>query len=331
MKKLALIIVVLMSATFVNAEKQYIKIVIDGEEVSPDSIPQISYYDNCTFSLVGEIANESTQWETRVALDCNSATSAYQIYNPLNGASYSFCLKTLDETISLPESESGLAWGVKDGCVNATITANTSKGWVYSIPVKLKLIPEAPVVDSFEVSDIIYTESNEDDELFGCKIKMIWDTPDFPVKPMKVITKTTNNYYNDIRQFDAPGYGEYNNEGAFDHDVIEIYSENRYGKSVIQRFAAKDYAGVENITINDRNAPQAIFRNGNIVITGFENAQSCNLSLYSISGSKIGETTIECNIYGSIIWDVNAVEMGIYILSVSNNNKFYSFKIYKNN
>ena len=331
MKKLALIIIAFMTATFVNAEKQSIKVVINGEEVSLDTIPQISYYDNCSFSLIGETANESTQWETRIALDCNSATSAYQIYNPLKGNSYLFCLEELDETISLPETESGLVWEVKDGYVNATITANTSKGWVYSIPVKLKLIPEAPIVDSFEVSDIIYTESNEDNEIFGCKIKMTWNTPDFPVKPMKVITKTTNNYYNDIRPFDAPGYGEYLNEGAFDHDIIEIYSENRYGKSVIQRFAAKNFANVENITINNPNSPQATFRDGNIVITGLENSQPWNLSLHSISGSKISETSDECDNAGSIIWGIDAIEMGIYILSISNNNKFYSFKIYKNN
>ena len=331
MKKLALIIIAFMTATFVNAEKQSIKVVINGEEVSLDTIPQISYYDNCSFSLIGETANESTQWETRIALDCNSATSAYQIYNPLKGNSYSFCLETLDKTISLPQTKSNLSWNATTEYVNASITANTSKGWVYSIPVKLKLIPEPPVVNSFEIFDIIYAEPNDENELFGCAIKMTWDTPDFPVKPLKVTTITTNNYHSGIRYFDAPGIGEYFDEGAFDHDVIEIFTENRYGKSAIQRFEVKDYAGVENITINNLKTPKATFRDGNIVISGLENSHSCNLSLYSVSGTKIAETSVNGDIQNPFIWSIEAIEMGIYILSISNNNKFYSFKIYKNN
>lgn len=328
MKKIIFIIVALLIAPFIHAQK-YIKVSINGEEIAIDSIPTISYYDNCNFSLVGDTANESTQWETRVCLDCNSATSAYQIYNPLKGMSYSFCLETLDKTISLPQTKSELSWNSTTEYVNASITANTSKGWVYSIPVKLKLIPEPPVVNSFEVLDIIYAEPNDDNELFGCAIKMTWVSPDFPVKPLKVTTITTNNYHSGIRNFDAPGYGEYYNEGAFDHDVIEIFTENRYGKSAIQRFEVKDYVGAENITINNLNTPRAIFRNGNIIITGLENSQSCNLSLYSMSGSKVNTTT-KYNFNGSILWDIDSIEKGIYILSVSTNNKFYSFKIYKN-
>ena len=330
MKKITLIIIVLLIAPFIHAQK-YIKVSINGEEIAIDSIPTISYYDNCNFSLVGDTANESTQWETRVCLDCNSATSAYQIYNPLKGMSYSFCLETLDKTISLPQTKSKLSWNSTSEYVNASITANTSKGWVYSIPVKLKLIPEPPVVNSFEVFDIIYAEANDDNELFGCAIKMTWDAPDFPVKPLKVTTITTNNYHSGIRNFDAPGYGEYYNEGAFDHDVIEIFTENRYGKSAIQRFEVKDYAGVENVTINSINNPQASFVNGNIMISGVENAQLYNLSLYSMSGSQISSTTTGCDFNGSILWDIDFIEKGIYILSVSTNNKSYSFKIHKNN
>ncbi len=329
MKKITFIIVASLIAPFILAQK-YIKVTINGEVIAIDSIPTISYYDDCNFSLVGDTTDKSTQWETRVSLDCNSKTSAYQIYNPLKGSSYSFCLETLDKTISLPQTKSGLSWNATTKYVNASITANTSKGWVYSIPVKLKLIPEPPVVNSFEIFDIIHAEPNDENELFGCTVKMTWDTPDFPVKPLKVTTITTNNYQKGIRNFDAPGIGEYFDEGAFDHDVIEIFTENRYGKSAIQRFEVKDFAGVENVTINSINNPKASFVNGNIIISDVENTQSYNLSLYSISGSQICSTTTDYDFNGSILWNIDFIEKGIYLLSVSTNNKSYSFKIHKN-
>lgn len=336
MKKIASIITIMMTIAMANATNPYIKVVINGEEISANSIPEITYYDNCVFSLVGEAAGEATQWETRVGLDCQSATTAYQVYNPQEGVAYTFSLATLDETIQLPQTESNLSWSASENYVSASISVNTSKGWIYSIPVKLKLIPEPPVVEAFEVYDVVYANADEndnieDEELFGCCVRLTWDTPEFPVQPIKVITKTTNNYYVGQNSFSAPGYGEYINTAAFDHDVIEIYAENRYGKSAVQRFSVSDYAGVENVSADENSVPKAIFRDGNIEVSGIETDQQCDLSLYTVSGIKVGDMSAICEANGFIKWQLGEADSGMYILKLIAGNKLYSYKIIKTN
>lgn len=291
-----LLALIITSYVVINgyANDVYIKTALNGNILPNDSIPTISYSDECTFELIGKSSTEELEWWVRFELNDKSglAGTIYYKYNPQHTDDYSFSFKQLATTIGLPiKNDPSLTWNTVDGLLCATIIASNQYGKTDMRPIYVDFTPDAPIVEEITIEPTHVTST-----VTAVDVYLRWNMPESDIMPVQVVVEfCLEDGDRMISIFDEHGIQSTTADYLCDTDWIKIYSRNQYTSSDVQTFYIKDYlSGIENvITDNDNRTVMAInYYNLNGVLVYSTDYDDVNEPLPQ--GIYIKETTFDC-------------------------------------
>lgn len=268
MRIIFLLASLLLSVVNAYSVDVYIKTTINGNVIDQNTIPVISYSDDCLFELSNGNASDDLVWEMRIGLDDRSGAvgTTYFSYNKLTAKEYPICFKQLDTTIGLPENNtSTLVWHTENNLLPATIVVSNNYGWSCSKAIYINFAPASPIVKTI---DVVTTYA--DSTVTAVDVSLSWNTPESDVMPIQVYVEfCMEDGDKVISCFDAPGEQSTTVDYLCDKDWIRIYARNRYATSPIVTLFIKDYlSGVQDITYKEEICVINYYNlNGHLVLT----------------------------------------------------------------